>query len=506
MAKNPREQLAASLDTLRKLAKDGIVKSSELTRGDRERLLKNGFIEEVMKGWLILTNPEAEKGSTTSWYPSFWPFIRRYLNERFGDDYCLSPEASLLRHTASTLIPQQVVVITRKKGVQKIDLPHRTSLLLYQDTARFPENRVNQENMWIMDLTSALCRIQPVFFKNNPLDTEIALRMVKDISAITRVLVQGGHSGIAGRLAGAYRELNENEMADRILGDMEIAGFNVREINPFDGFTPSLFAGTRVSSPYVSRIEVMWRAMRENVLEVFPEDPGLPENPSDYLRKVDEIYVNDAYNSLSIEGYRVTSELIEKIRNGNWNPDNSLSDREQKDAMAAKGYSLAFQSVKESITNILAGGQASEVISIAHQEWYKQMFLPSVQAGFLKMENLIGYRNAPVYIKGSQHVPPSWSAVVDCMQTLFGLLKEEKVAGIRAVLGHFIFVFIHPYMDGNGRIGRFLMNAMLASGGYPWTIIRLESRTEYMSALEQASVRGNIRPFAEFIKKEMNSL
>jgi hypothetical protein len=50
------------------------------------------------------------------------------------------------------------------------------------------------------------------------------------------------------------------------------------------------------------------------------------------------------------------------------------------------------------------------------------------------------------------------------------------------------------------------MNTMLASGGYPWTVIRLERRTQYMSALEEASVRGNIRAFAEFIKGEMNPI
>jgi hypothetical protein len=50
------------------------------------------------------------------------------------------------------------------------------------------------------------------------------------------------------------------------------------------------------------------------------------------------------------------------------------------------------------------------------------------------------------------------------------LLHQEDEASVRGVLGHFMFVYIHPYMDGNGRMGRFLMNLMLASGGYPWTI------------------------------------
>ena len=85
------------------------------------------------------------------------------------------------------------------------------------------------------------------------------------------------------------------------------------------------------------------------------------------------------------------------------------------------------------------------------------------------------------------------------METLFELLKEEEEARVRVVLGHFIFVYIHPYMDGNGRIGRFLMNLMLASGGYPWTVISVKQRGAYMSALESASVKQDIAPFAGFL-------
>ena len=85
------------------------------------------------------------------------------------------------------------------------------------------------------------------------------------------------------------------------------------------------------------------------------------------------------------------------------------------------------------------------------------------------------------------------------MPALMELLQTETEAAVRAVLGHFIFVFIHPYMDGNGRMGRFLMNVMLASGGYPWTVIPVSQRKMYMEALERASVYADIEPFAKFM-------
>lgn len=67
------------------------------------------------------------------------------------------------------------------------------------------------------------------------------------------------------------------------------------------------------------------------------------------------------------------------------------------------------------------------------------------------------------------------------------------------LLGHFFFVYIHPYMGGNWRIGRFLFNTMLALGGYSWTVVPVEQRDAYMAALERASVDGDIRDLARFL-------
>src|SRR5690606_18155641 len=222
-------------------------------------------------------------------------------------------------------------------------------------------------------------------------------------------------------------------------------------------------------------------------------------------QRVSDLFVNDAYNSLSIEGYRVSAGLIERIKAGNWQPEARDSDRQHRDAMAARGYWLAFQSVKKELQAVLEGGEPGKVAETGHRTWYRELFAPSVEAGIIRASDLAGYRNQPVYIRQSKHVPPGSGLVRDLMPAYFELLSSEMSAAVRAVLGHFAFVYIHPYVDGNGRIARFLMNLLMASGGYPWTIVPMSRREEYMNALESASSAQNIRPFANFLASLLKS-
>ena len=154
--------------------------------------------------------------------------------------------------------------------------------------------------------------------------------------------------------------------------------------------------------------------------------------------------------------------------------------------------------VKKSVRKVLQGANAGEIAKHEHGEWYRNLFAPGVTAGIIRPSDLAGYRNGPVYIRQSMHVPPPKAGVRDLMPAFFNLLRNEEHPAVRIVLGHFIFVYIHPYFDGNGRMGRFLMNVMMASGGYPWTVITVDKRDEYMNALEQASVNRDIVPFATF--------
>ncbi|BDD88897.1 hypothetical protein DPPLL_32620 [Desulfofustis limnaeus] len=453
-----------------------------------------------MKGWYISSRPEEPAGESTAWYAAFWGFCADYLNAKFGNEWCLSPEQSLCIQSGNWNVPEQLLVRTPKGGNKPLALLHDTSIIDVRLQLPDKKDRESKDNLRIMTVPAALLTCSPGFYSNHEADARSVLSMISHASEILPHLLQGGHSTIAGRLAGAFRNIGRSVIADDIVAAMKAAGYSVTEADPFAKEAVIVF-GDRELSPWVNRMRMSWAAMRTVVLETFPPPSSWSQNIDAYLQQVDEIYLTDAYHSLSIEGYRVSEELIERVRSGGWDPEHNRKDREYADALAARGYWQAFQAVKESVDKILHGHAAGQVVRDAHARWYRELFAPSVSAGITAATDLAGYRNQPVYIRKSRHVPPRSEAVRDLMPAYFTLLHEEAEPAVRAVLGHFFFVFIHPYIDGNGRMGRFLMNAMLASGGYPWTVIPFETRTEYMAALEEASVRRNIEPFAGFLAK-----
>ena len=496
----PSDKLAESLAVLKSIQDEGIVaiRADRLSRTHRERLLRSGFIREVMKGWYIPARPDEPAGESTAWYAAFWGFCADYLNERFGVEWCLSPEQSLSLHTGDWTVPRQLLVRSPRGGNKPTALLYGTSVLDVRLELPEAQDIETRDGLRIMSLPIALIYCAPNQLMAHPIEMRSALAMVEDASDVLAHLLAGGHSKVAGRLAGAFRNIGRDQIADDIVGTMRTAGYIVNESDPFDN-KPSISFRIQETSPYVNRLRLMWERMRPHVLENFPAAPGRLPDKASYLKHVEEIYAADAYNSLSIEGYRVSAALVERVRSGKWNPDSVAGDRDYQDALAARGYWQAFQRVKQSIGKVLNRQNPGRVVEKDHSTWYRELFGPSVTAGIVKPADLAGYRNSPVYIRRSMHVPPRHEAVRELMPAFFELLEQEKEPAVRAVLGHFLFVYIHPYADGNGRMGRFLMNVMLASGGYPWTVIPVDERNDYMAALESASVEQDIAAFTTFL-------
>ncbi len=115
------------------------------------------------------------------------------------------------------------------------------------------------------------------------------------------------------------------------------------------------------------------------------------------------------------------------------------------------------------------------------------------------------YRNVRARISGSETILPNPLKVPDLMKE-FGLwlMKKEDDVLLKAIDAHYRLVSIHPFIDGNGRTARLLLNAMLIQNSYAPIIIRPIDRRRYLTALETYQVKGNKEPYEKFMLSALN--
>jgi hypothetical protein len=487
-------KLAESLDRLRAIGTVAI-RTDQLSRTDRQRLLQAGFIREVMKGWYAPARPhEPEAEKRAAWYASFWGFCSGYLEDRFGGEWCLSPEASISLHAGNWTVPQELRVRSPKGGNKPTPLPFGTSLFDVRlgvppadDRQVIPTRAASgaeSPGQRVFALPAALIASPPGYFTANPAALRTALGMVADSAELLRRLQPDGRTVVAGRLAGAFRSIGRSDLADQLLRSMRTAGHLVRETDPFrqpDGPRRASSAGSAGSAGSANSITSLWSAMREPVLRAFPPPPPQVEDPATYLRRLDAIYVSDAYHSLSLDDYTVTPELIEQVRPGH--RGTADTHPQNRNALAIRGYRQAFRRVMKSIQTILGGENPVAVVQRDCEGWYANLLGPSIAAGL----------SNPSHLDGA------------LLPEFFSLLAEEAEPRVRVVLGHFLFTQIQPRLEGSGIMARFVMNALLAAAGYPWTLIPIEGAPEYRRALQSAAAHHDIRPFAEFLARRVKA-
>ena len=272
----------------------------------------------------------------------------------------------------------------------------------------------------------------------------------------------------------------------------------MRETDPFAD-APAVVLSTREHSPYVNRMRLMWQAMREPVLAAFPRRRAAGRSQTAYLKAVEDIYVNDAYHSLSIEGYRVSPELIERVRSGTWNPDGN--PRIARIAMRSRHAATTTPSpaVKDERRQGASGANAGRSLSDDHRDWYRQLFGPSVTAGIIACVISPATGPAPVYIRRSMHVPAAARSRARLHAGAVRAARGRNEPAARVVLGHFVFVYIHPVHgrqrphgplpdERDARVGRVSMD------GHPGRA------TQRLHGRARSSERGaGHRPFAEFL-------
>ena len=228
----------------------------------------------------------------------------------------MSAEQSLALHTGNRVVPKQLLVRTRKPTNNITNLPFETSILDIHAEIPDKADTVIDHGLRLYSLPAALIECAPSSYRQIPTDIRAALAMVSDPSDLLEQLLEGGHSSIASRLAAAFRNIGREELANTIVTTMEAVGYNIRETDPFDTAYPDDLYRTDEVPPMSPAVQLLWQRMREDVLLEFPSTPVITIDKKNYLKQIDELYTSDAYHSLSIEGYRVSQALIERVKSG----------------------------------------------------------------------------------------------------------------------------------------------------------------------------------------------
>ncbi|CAF1298091.1 unnamed protein product [Rotaria sordida] len=237
--------------------------------------------------------------------------------------------------------------------------------------------------------------------------------------------------------------------------------------------------------PLVEEIDQKYFNFIDNILKEFYRIPDT--NP--YLRRAKrDAYYLHIYHSNGIEGntlnLRETHYIIEtRLAIG------GKSLIEQQEVL---GLDLALQYVNCTLVNRLGSITLEDILEI-HRRVLG--FVDPIEAGQLRKEQ--------VYV--GSFIPPTANEVPEYLDDFLKWLNSlEDTRDLHAIelaaIAHYKFVYIHPFIDGNGRTGRLLMNLILMKFGFPPIIIQKSERFIYYSYLDQAN-DGDVRPLIRFIAK-----
>ena len=143
-----------------------------------------------------------------------------------------------------------------------------------------------------------------------------------------------------------------------------------------------------------------------------------------------------------------------------------------------------------------------------YQAYYNTKGLHQLVLKGIDDENAGKYRNHDVIISGAQHRPPQYIKVPELMEKLIMNYDEwDKYHPIvRSALLHGELVKIHPFIDGNGRTSRLIMNMELMRSGYVPVIIKKNNRLKYYEALDKAHTTGDYTDFVKLVTEAENEM
>ena len=209
--------------------------------------------------------------------------------------------------------------------------------------------------------------------------------------------------------------------------------------------------------------------------------------PKETLKSLGEsINLEWTYNSNGIEGNTLTLRETRVVLEGI-----TVGGKSIKEHLEAINHEKAILFLDDLVKD-------NEPISEWNIKNIHQLILKDIDN-----ENAGRYRKENVTIKGATHIPPDYLKVPELMKELILTYdtwnKYHPI--IQAVLLHGELVKIHPFVDGNGRTSRLLMNLVLMKNGYNPVIIKKESRLKYYEVLDKAHTTGDYTDFVKLVTK-----
>ena len=197
-------------------------------------------------------------------------------------------------------------------------------------------------------------------------------------------------------------------------------------------------------------------------------DKRRPLTQGELQRLRDEFLIEYTYNSNAIEGNTLTLQETALVLEGI-----TIDKKPLKDHLEAVGHRDAFLYVEELVKNKVP---------------FSERIIKEIHTLVLmdRPEDRGVYRRIPVRIMGAYHVPPDPVLVPEQMERLVAEFEgNKKLHPIeRAALFHLKFEGIHPFVDGNGRTGRLILNLMLMQAGYPPINVKYSDRKRYYEAFD----------------------
>lgn len=244
------------------------------------------------------------------------------------------------------------------------------------------------------------------------------------------------------------------------------------------------------------------------------EDRFIIDVSSDFLKELDEKKQKlDSKRPLPKETLKSLEEnfKLEWTYNSNAIEGNTLTLKETK--VVLEGITIGGKTMREHLEAI-NHKEAIEFLEelVQYNNELSEMDIKNIHAIVLKgidNENAGRYRTENVIISGASHIPPDAIIVPESMEKLiyrYDEWKEKYHPIIVAALLHAEFVKIHPFIDGNGRTARLLMNFEVMKNGYPPIIIKNEERHKYYDALDVGALTGDYTDFIKMVTKQAEEM